>query len=80
MTEHGEGTSGTCPARQVFARRHTVKAPAGQRANIVTQVLDRTTSSAAESMRAVFTAISLSNLDPPAAGRISNYIVERLPI
>jgi capsular exopolysaccharide synthesis family protein len=43
-----------------------VKGSAGMRANIVTQVLDRTTSSAAEAMRAVFTAISLSNLDRPA--------------
>ena len=43
-----------------------VKGSAGLRANIVTQVLDRTTSSAAEAMRAVFTAISLSNLDRPA--------------
>jgi succinoglycan biosynthesis transport protein ExoP len=43
-----------------------VKGAAGLRANIVTQVLDRTTSSAAEAMRAVFTAISLSNLDRPA--------------
>lgn len=43
-----------------------VKGAAGMRANIVTQVLDRTTSSAAEAMRAVFTAISLSNLDRPA--------------
>jgi polysaccharide biosynthesis transport protein len=43
-----------------------VKATIGQRANIVTQVVDRTTSSAAEAMRAVFTAISLSNLDRPA--------------
>jgi len=43
-----------------------VKSSAGLRANIVTQVLDRTTSSAAEAMRAVFTAISLSNLDRPA--------------
>ena len=43
-----------------------VKGPTGLRANIVTQVLDRTTSSAAEAMRAVFTAISLSNLDRPA--------------
>lgn len=43
-----------------------VKGVAGLRANIVTQVLDRTTSSAAEAMRAVFTAISLSNLDRPA--------------
>jgi capsular exopolysaccharide synthesis family protein len=43
-----------------------VKGIAGQRANIVTHVLDRTTSSAAEAMRAVFTAISLSNLDRPA--------------
>src|SRR5258708_3228778 len=43
-----------------------VKGPAGLRANIVSQVLDRTTSSAAEAMRAVFTAISLSNLDRPA--------------
>jgi capsular exopolysaccharide synthesis family protein len=43
-----------------------VKGSAGLRANIVSQVLDRTTSSAAEAMRAVFTAISLSNLDRPA--------------
>jgi capsular exopolysaccharide synthesis family protein len=43
-----------------------VKNTIGQRANIVTQVVDRTTSSAAEAMRAVFTAISLSNLDRPA--------------
>jgi len=43
-----------------------VKGAAGLRANIVSQVLDRTTSSAAEAMRAVFTAISLSNLDRPA--------------
>jgi succinoglycan biosynthesis transport protein ExoP len=43
-----------------------VKSTIGQRANIVTQVVDRTTSSAAEAMRAVFTAISLSNLDRPA--------------
>jgi succinoglycan biosynthesis transport protein ExoP len=43
-----------------------VKSSGGLRANIVTQVLDRTTSSAAEAMRAVFTAISLSNLDRPA--------------
>ena len=43
-----------------------VKGAIGQRANIVTQVVDRTTSSAAEAMRAVFTAISLSNLDQPA--------------
>ena len=43
-----------------------VKSTLGQRANIVTQVVDRTTSSAAEAMRAVFTAISLSNLDRPA--------------
>ncbi len=38
----------------------------GQRASIVGQILDKTTSSAAEAMRAVFTAISLSNLDRPA--------------
>jgi capsular exopolysaccharide synthesis family protein len=43
-----------------------IKGSAGLRANMVTQVLDRTTSSAAEAMRAVFTAISLSNLDRPA--------------
>src|SRR5471032_1975720 len=43
-----------------------VKNTIGQRANIVSQVVDRTTSSAAEAMRAVFTAISLSNLDRPA--------------
>jgi capsular exopolysaccharide synthesis family protein len=43
-----------------------VKSTLGQRANMVTQVVDRTTSSAAEAMRAVFTAISLSNLDRPA--------------
>lgn len=43
-----------------------VKGSAALRANIVSQVLDRTTSSAAEAMRAVFTAISLSNLDRPA--------------
>ncbi|MBS0219599.1 MAG: polysaccharide biosynthesis tyrosine autokinase [Proteobacteria bacterium] len=43
-----------------------VKGAVGQRANIVTQVVDRTTSSAAEAMRAVFTAISLNNLDQPA--------------
>lgn len=43
-----------------------VKGSASLRANIVTHVLDRTTSSAAEAMRAVFTAISLSNLDRPA--------------
>lgn len=43
-----------------------VKNTIGQRANIVTAVVDRTTSSAAEAMRAVFTAISLSNLDRPA--------------
>src|SRR5215475_12444411 len=43
-----------------------VKGSAGVRANIVSQVLDRTTSSAAEAMRAVFTAISLSNPDRPA--------------
>ncbi len=42
-----------------------VKGAVGQRASIVSQVLDKTTSSAAEAMRAVFTAISLSNLDRP---------------
>lgn len=42
-----------------------VKGAMGQRASIVNQVLDKTTSSAAEAMRAVFTAISLSNLDRP---------------
>lgn len=42
-----------------------VKGAMGQRASIVSQVLDKTTSSAAEAMRAVFTAISLSNLDRP---------------
>lgn len=42
-----------------------VKGAVGQRSSIVTQVLDKTTSSAAEAMRAVFTAISLSNLDRP---------------
>ncbi len=42
-----------------------VRGSMGQRASIVSQVLDKTTSSAAESMRAVFTAISLSNLDRP---------------
>ena len=42
-----------------------VKGSVGQRASIVSQVLDKTTSSAAEAMRAVFTAISLSNLDRP---------------
>jgi polysaccharide biosynthesis transport protein len=42
-----------------------VRASMGQRSSIVGQVLERTTSSAAESMRAVFTAISLSNLDRP---------------
>jgi polysaccharide biosynthesis transport protein len=43
-----------------------VKNVIGQRASIVSQIIDKTTSSAAEAMRAVFTAISLSNLDRPA--------------
>lgn len=43
-----------------------IKGGTGLRVNMVSQVLDRTTSSAAEAMRAVFTAISLSNLDRPA--------------
>ncbi|UYN93241.1 MAG: polysaccharide biosynthesis tyrosine autokinase [Enhydrobacter sp.] len=42
-----------------------VRGAMGQRASIVSTVLDKTTSSAAEAMRAVFTAISLSNLDRP---------------
>jgi len=43
-----------------------VKGSIGTRSTIVTQVVERTTSSAAEALRAVFTAISLSNLDRPA--------------
>jgi len=43
-----------------------VKNAIGQRASVVSQIIDKTTSSAAEAMRAVFTAISLSNLDRPA--------------
>jgi capsular exopolysaccharide synthesis family protein len=43
-----------------------VKGALGTRSTIVSQVVERTTSSAAEALRAVFTAISLSNLDRPA--------------
>lgn len=42
-----------------------VRGSVGQRASVVSTVLEKTTSSAAEAMRAVFTAISLSNLDRP---------------
>jgi len=43
-----------------------IKGPAGARASAVGRVLDRTTSSVAEALRSVFTAITLSNLDRPA--------------
>ncbi len=43
-----------------------VKGALGTRSTVVSQVVERTTSSAAEALRAVFTAISLSNLDRPA--------------
>jgi capsular exopolysaccharide synthesis family protein len=43
-----------------------IKGPSGLRASAVGRVLDRTTSSVAEALRSVFTAITLSNLDRPA--------------
>ncbi len=42
-----------------------VKGPATTRSNVVAHVLENTTSPAAESIRAVFTAISLGSLDRP---------------
>ncbi len=42
-----------------------VKGPASTRSNVVAHVLENTTSPAAESIRAVFTAISLGSLDRP---------------
>lgn len=42
-----------------------VKGPATTRSNVVQHVLENTTSPAAESIRAVFTAISLGSLDRP---------------
>lgn len=42
-----------------------VKGPATTRSNVVAHVLENTTSPAAESIRAVFTAISLGSLDQP---------------